>query len=112
MPRKYRATTNPYGVGHNWVKARFRLPSRLGKIIGPVVEELDEDGEPLPPRVAIRGHLSENKILLTRTRVRQRIKAAARNPSELAAWLDGSWDIVAGGMFDDCWIRLSTWSRT
>jgi hypothetical protein len=28
MPRKYRATTNPYGVGHNWVKARFRCPCR------------------------------------------------------------------------------------
>jgi hypothetical protein len=35
MPRKYRATTNPYGVGHNWVKARFRLPVQGGKIIGP-----------------------------------------------------------------------------
>jgi hypothetical protein len=32
-----------------------------------------------------------------------RIKAAARNASELAAWMDGSWDIVAGGMFDDIW---------
>jgi hypothetical protein len=104
MPRKYRATTNPYGVGHNWVKARFRLPVPHGRIIGPVVNELAEDGEPLPPRVAIKGHISENKILLKAdpTYV-QRIKAAARNSSELAAWLDGSWDIVAGGMFDDCW---------
>src|SRR5690606_4691639 len=28
---------------------------------------------------------------------------AARNPAERAAWIDGSWDIIAGGMFDDIW---------
>jgi hypothetical protein len=104
MPRKYRATTNPYGVGHNWVKARFKLPVAPGEIIGPVVEDISEDGKPLPPRVAIKGHISENKILMVADPgYVERIKAAARNPSELAAWLDGSWDIVAGGMFDDCW---------
>src|SRR5690606_27516175 len=31
------------------------------------------------------------------------IRSAARNKSELAAWIDGSWDILAGGMFDDLW---------
>ena len=25
MPRKVRATTNPYGVGHNWIQLRFNL---------------------------------------------------------------------------------------
>jgi hypothetical protein len=105
MPRKYRATTNPYGVGHNWVKARFHLPLAPRHIIGPVVKEMDEDGKPLPERRAIRGHLSENRLLLhADPNYIQRIKAAARNAAELAAWIDGSWDIVAGGMFDDCWI--------
>jgi hypothetical protein len=28
MPRKVRATTNPYGRGHNWVKDRFELPMK------------------------------------------------------------------------------------
>lgn len=104
MPRKYRATTNPYGVGHNWVKTRFKLPLAPRWIVGPLIEEKDEKGAPLPPRCAIRGHLSENKILLHADPMYvQRIRAAARNASELAAWLDGSWDIVSGGMFDDCW---------
>ena len=31
------------------------------------------------------------------------LASAARNDAELGAWLDGSWDIVAGGMFDDVW---------
>lgn len=100
MPRCYRATTNPYGPGHNWVKSRFRLPQARGRII------LDSmrDGEREPPRVAIHGSIYENKILLhADPDYIQKIRAAARNPSELKAWLEGSWDIVAGGMFDDIW---------
>ena len=93
IPRKYRATTNPYGVGHNWVKARYRLPGMSGRVIR-------EPGE--PPRVAIHGNLSENKILLSADpEYMQKVLAAARNPSEKAAWSDGDWDVIAGGMFDD-----------
>ena len=98
MPRCYRATTNPYGPGHNWVKARFRLPHMRGRVI------LDSyrDGEREPPRVAIHGSIYENQILLhADPEYISKIRAAARNPSELAAWLHGSWDIIAGGMFDD-----------
>ena len=32
MPRHYRATCNPYGVGHNWVKMRFIDPSFLRRV--------------------------------------------------------------------------------
>lgn len=96
MPRKYRATTNPYGKGHNWVKRRFQLPVRKGHTIGKVLQN--------PERAAIHGDLYENKILLfADPQYPERIKAAARNPSELAAWLEGSWDITSGGMFDDLW---------
>lgn len=101
MPRKYRATTNPYGVGHNWVKRRFRLPHMRGKVIR---DSIGPDGKLEPPRVAIYGHLSENRILLdAEPDYVQKITAAARNKAELAAWRDGSWDITSGGMFDDLW---------
>lgn len=109
MPRKIRATTNPYGVGHNWVKTRWRLPlaatNDLTRIVGPIIEDsVDEKGYREPPRRAIHGYLDENKLLLhADPGYKDRIKAAARNASELAAWMDGSWDIVAGGMFDDIW---------
>lgn len=100
MPRCYRATTNPYGPGHNWVKARFRLPQSRGRVI----RDSYREGELEPPRVAIHGSLYENRILLTSDPdYISKIRAAARNPSELAAWIDGSWDIIAGGMFDDLW---------
>lgn len=99
MPRKYRATTNPYGVGHNWVKARFGLPTAPGRVIGRTIREEDK-----PSRVAIRSLLEENTVLLAADpKYIEKIRASARNPAELAAWVEGSWDIVAGGMFDDVW---------
>jgi hypothetical protein len=98
MPRRYRSTTNPYGIGHNWVKARFELPVLPGRVVGKLVVENAIE------RIAIHGTLEENVVLMrgdpTYT---AKVSAAARNESERKAWLDGSWDIVAGGMFDDVW---------
>lgn len=95
VPRHYRATTNPYGVGHNWVKERFQLPQMRGVVIR-------EHGS--PPRVAVHGTLRENQILLaSEPDYEDRIREAARNPAEAEAWLHGSWHIQAGGMFDDVW---------
>lgn len=95
IPRKFRATTNPYGRGHNWVKARFRLPAMRGRVIR-------TPGE--PDRIALHGNLRENRILLDADPdYIQRIRAAASNPAQAEAWLDGSWDVTSGGMFDDLW---------
>ena len=95
MPRRYRSTTNPYGIGHNWVKRRYGLPGMANRVIR-------EPGE--PPRIAIHGSIWENKILLAADPdYPEKIKAAAPNPSAAKAWLDGDWDIVAGGMIDDVW---------
>lgn len=100
-----RATTNPYGVGHAWVKKRFRLPIVNDKIIGPVIRDsVNQAGDIEPPRVAIRSSLAENKILLIADPTYiQKLKASARNEAELKAWIDGDWDITCGGMFDDIW---------
>lgn len=104
IPIKVRSTTNPYGVGHNWVKARFQLPIMAGRMSGPVIRAFDKDGNPEPPRVAVHGHLWENRVLLhADPGYVERIRQAARNPQEARAWLLGDWDIVAGGMFDDLW---------
>jgi len=98
MPRKYRATTNPYGPGHNFVKSRFKLPIPPGQVEGRVVTEDSLS------RVAIRSLLEENQVLLSaEPDYVDKIKAAARSPAELRAWLNDDWDIVAGGMFDDVW---------
>lgn len=98
MPRRYRATTNPYGTGHNWVKARFGLPVPPGRLIGPILEEGSMD------RVAIHSSLAENLVLLeAEPHYLEKVLTGASNPAMAAAWREGSWDVVAGGMFDDIW---------
>jgi len=98
---RVRANTNPGGVGHNWVKARFKIPQSFGRIIR---GELDASGNPEPDRVAIHGDLRENKALMDADpNYRNRIKAAASTEAEVRAWLYGDWDIISGGMFDDVW---------
>ena len=92
-----RATTNPYGAGHHWVKDRFDLHGRWG--VTNVVKGVEE-----PDRCSIHGHLRENQILLNADpNYEQSIVASASNEAMAEAWLHGSWDIVAGGMFGDVW---------
>lgn len=104
-PLKIRSTCNPYGKGHNWVKLRFKLPIQRGRIIGPVLRNNhDDNGVKLPDRVCIQGFLWENKILLhANPNYLSNIITAARNRSEMLAWTEGDWNIIAGGMFDDIW---------
>lgn len=100
MPTQIRATTNPSGPGHRWVKKRFNLPHGTDKII----YDKDKDGIVLA-RVAIKSNLDENFILLTTTPdYKAKIRQAAKTPSLAAAWLDGSWDITSGGLVDDLWV--------
>src|SRR5579864_345430 len=117
IPLRVRSTTNPYGKGHNWVQARYNLinwPIKLGKdkngherfkIMGPLITgTVDVDGNPEPPRRAYHGSLQENIILMrVQPQYVSQLRASARNAAELDAWLFGSWDIAAGGMFDDIW---------
>ncbi len=104
MPRMVRSTTNPYGPGHNWVKKRFR-PHTHNMIV--IRDAKDDDGGIEPPRLSIKSHIDENLALLRADPdYKQKIAASARNQSERKAWLEGSWDIVAGGMFDDVWDPL------
>lgn len=103
-PRIVRATTNPYGVGHNWVKQRFALWGEWWKTLFQEAPTDPETGDVMPERVAIHGHLSENKILLAADpNYPKTIAASATNAAMAKAWLDGRWDVVAGGMFDDVW---------
>jgi hypothetical protein len=94
---RVRATTNPYGPGHNWVKDRFGLPHMRGRVIHPAGETA---------RVAIHGTLSENFLLLHDDPTYPvKVRNAASNPAQALAWLEGRWDITAGGMIDDIWDR-------
>ena len=103
MPRMIRATTNSYGPGHNWMKARYNLHGKWWNVII-IPLPVSSEGQKEPARAAYYGHIDENKIFLAADPdYKQTVTAAASNPAMADAWLLGSWDIVAGGMFDDVW---------
>lgn len=121
MPRKYRATTNPYGPGHNAVKAYFIDPAPAGvPFYPPRIElpaEFEEQLAKLEPLQAVRiaGHYSENTHLMAaQPNYPAVIAASAPSAAAARAWLADDWDIVAGGMFDDVWSRkihvLEAWA--
>ena len=108
IPLRVRATTNPYGKGHNIVKFHFQLPAKDGRIIrrryvieNPVTGDKEEN---VLTRLAVKGTIYENTVLLAaQPNYVAQIMEQADNPAKMAAWLEGSWDIVSGGMFDDVW---------
>jgi hypothetical protein len=103
-PLMFSATTNPGGPGHNWIKRRFRLPLSPGTIVGPVIQETDEEGRNLKARVAISCSFADNQVLArANPDYLQGLKSAATSEHEKQAWVFGSWNIISGGMFDDLW---------
>lgn len=109
IPLRCRATANPYGPGHNVVKFHFELPAKDGIIRAKVYEFEDPTTREIVRmklyRLAIKGTVWENTILLkAQPNYIAQLKEQADNPAKIAAWLEGSWDIVAGGMFDDVWM--------
>lgn len=95
IPFRIRATTNPYGAGHNWVKKRFQLPHMRGKVVR-------DPGQ--MPRVAIHGSIHENFLLLhTQPHYLTILRQSTSSVAEAKAWMDGDWDVSAGGIFDDLW---------
>lgn len=97
VPCLFRATANPGGPGHNWVKARYIDPA------SPYEPRTDPDSG--TERVFIPSRLEDNLVLVeSDPDYWRRVEAAAAgNQALLKAWREGRWDIVAGGMFDDLW---------
>lgn len=87
-----RSSTNPYGVGHSWVKEYFidRAPN------GVPFHDTKKDRT----RIHIASMMFENPYL--NDEYISDMKGLDDENLRLA-WLYGSWDIVAGGMFSHVW---------
>ncbi len=94
VPTQFIATGNPGGPGHAWVKARYIDPARNGYT-------LIKDPESGLNRVYIPSKLSDNKILVANDPSYQHRLKQTGAAALVRAWLEGDWDIVAGGFFDD-----------
>ena len=95
MPRKYRATCNPWGAGHGWVKERFIDPAPACTAI------VDPKGG--WTRVRIHGDVTENKILTSADPEYIATLEGIEDENLRKAWRYGDWDIAAGGIFTDVW---------
>lgn len=94
VPCGFRATCNPGGPGHNWVKERYIDPNPNGY-------EVIKDSEGME-RVFIPAKLTDNKILtLNDPNYIGRLKQAG-SEQLVQAWVNGDWNIVDGAFFD-CW---------
>jgi hypothetical protein len=102
IPLEIVSTTNPYGAGHNWVKTEFIDVAPYGKIVYREHEihnpKTRRDEIIRRSQVTIFGTYRENKYLSP-----EYIAGLVEETDEniLKAWVDGDWDIVAGGAFDD-----------
>ena len=87
-PRSMRCTTNPGGIGHSWVKARWIDPS----------EPLVKFGS--PSRLFIPARVEENKFLMEADPdYLKRLDELPEN--ERKALRDGDWDVFEGRFFPE-----------
>jgi hypothetical protein len=92
VPVGFRATGNPGGPGHLWVKRRYIDPAPAGdKIIIDPITKLKRVY--IPSRLADNRYLGEDYV--------QRLRASG-GPQLVKAWLEGDWNAIEGAFFD-CW---------
>lgn len=96
VPCQFKATANPGGAGHTWVKARYIDPA-------PAMTPFSDDGGRtyrlyIPAKLTDNPHLMENDPGYI-DMIRQ-----AGDEELVRAWLDGDWDVVVGQYFKE-------WSR-
>lgn len=104
MPLEVFATTNPFGPGHNWVKKRFINAAGRGRVVQRSINVFNprtqQREDVVKTQVHLFGSYREN-IYLSPEYIAELESMTDKNKRK--AWLGGSWDIIAGGMFDDYW---------
>lgn len=104
LPLEVFATCNPHGAGHNWVKKRFINAAPMGKIVRKYVNvfnpQTQQREDVVKTQVHLFGSYREN-VYLSPEYIAELEGITDKNKRK--AWLGGSWDIIAGGMFDDSW---------
>jgi hypothetical protein len=92
--KRIRATANPGGPGHMWVKKYFIDHNPLG--LSPL-----DDSESGMTRMFIRSKVQDNKILLERDPLYINRLKGVGSPELVRAWLDGDWDAITGAYFPE-----------
>lgn len=92
VPVGFRATGNPGGPGHQWVKARYIDPWPAGwRVLKDAVTGLERVF--IPSKIADNKFLGEGYI--------SQLKSVG-SETLVRAWLEGDWSVIDGAFFD-CW---------
>jgi len=104
IPLEVFSTTNPYGVGHGWVKREFIDVAPYGQVVRKTIDVFDPVTQQrvsvTKTQVTIFGTYKEN-IYLPLEYIAELEQQS--DPNLRAAWLYGDWNIVAGGAISDVW---------
>jgi hypothetical protein len=92
----FRATANPGGAGHAWIKARYISPAREGYKV--LVDP--RSGE---RRTFIPSRLEDNRILMESDPKYESRLQGLGPPSMVKALRWGDWDALHGAFFGDVW---------
>lgn len=99
IPCGFRATGNPGGPGHGWVRERYIDPAPLGyKIIEEKFKNPFDGTELTRERVFIPSKLTDNAYLGAEYVANLQLSGS---PELVRAWLLGDWSIVAGAYFPE-----------
>jgi hypothetical protein len=95
----FRATCNPGGAGHNWVKARYIDAGPRKVVTETFVSPFDGASSPLT-RMFIPARLADNPSLLKRDPLYVAKLQQSGSPQLVRAWLEGDWSVIEGAFFD------------
>lgn len=100
VPCGFRATGNPGGPGHSWVKTRYIDPAPQGyEILTETFKNPFTNESTTKQRVFIPSKLNQNKFLGADYVANLQM---AGNEALVKAWLEGDWSVIEGAFFD-CW---------
>lgn len=93
--RRIRATANPGGPGHSWVKERFKIG------MFPMGSKIIKDPQSNKFRVFVKAKVTDNlKLLEAQPDYVDTLKGVG-SEAQVKMWLDGDWDQVLGAYFTE-----------
>jgi hypothetical protein len=99
VPCGFRATGNPGGVGHHWVKERYIDPAPLGWKVVPSKFENPWTKEMVTrERIFIPGKITDHNLLGSEYIANLQMSGS---PQLVKAWLDGDWNVIEGAFFPE-----------
>ena len=104
VPCRFRATCNPGGPGHNWVKDRYIDAGEYNVVKEDFVNPFDGRVVRLD-RTFIPARLSDNPKLLSSDPLYVARLQQSGSAQLVRAWLEGDWGIVEGAFFDKWRVR-------